>query len=178
MNKTHAIAKIVVVTIGVYLLIESILVMLRPIIMVAMAGNHISSGYYWLVAVVVMFGAAFIAAVYYFLIHRASNTAQKIVGKEDLPDPINPSAWFPFALRLAAVIAGFFTLTKAISTSLMVFNAIYASLQTQGAMGQFYTYLFYTLVQLAISIYLFCGAPHFVRWQMRKTREFCNRFSA
>jgi hypothetical protein len=178
MNKTHAIAKVIVVTIGIYLLIEAILTLLRHLFMIAGLGSGIPKGYYWLVAVVVMFAAAFVAAVYYFLIHRASKTAVKIVGKDDLPDPINPSAWFPFALRMAAVIAGYFALSKAISTSSTIYQNILVSLQAHGTMAQFYKSLFYTVVQLAIAIYLLCGAPHFVRWQMRKTREFCSRFSA
>lgn len=177
MNKTHAIAKVIVVTIGIYLLIEATLTLLRHLFMIAGFGSGIPKGYYWLVAVVVMFAAAFIAAVYYFLIHRASNTAQKIVGKDDLPDPINPSAWFPFALRMAAVIAGFFALSRAVSTSSMIFQDLLISLQAHGTTTQFYKSLFYAVVQLAIAIYLLCGAPHFVRWQMRKTREFCNTLS-
>jgi hypothetical protein len=38
-------------------------------------------------------------------------------------------------------------------------------------MWQFYGHIAYLLISLAISIYLLCGAPQFVRWQLKKTRE-------
>jgi hypothetical protein len=32
------------------------------------------------------------------------------------------------------------------------------------------------IIQLPLAIYLICGAPHFVNWQVRKTLEHCQRW--
>lgn len=178
MNKMHAIAKIAIVAMGVYLLILSALTLLRSFSMVFTFGGSKQSGFYWILSWIILSTAVFIAVVYYFLIYRSSSIVQKIVGKDDLPDPINPSAWYPFALRLTVIVAGFFALAKAVSVFSMAINYIPISLESKGLTWRFYEYAIYALIYLAISIYLLCGAPHFVRWQMRKTREFCNSFPA
>jgi hypothetical protein len=105
------------------------------------------------------------------LIYRSDIIARKVVGQNNQVEPENLSVWYAVALRLTVIIAGFFFLWKTISILSMVSSYIQRFLQEGGSMWQFYGHIAYLLISLAISIYLLCGAPQFVRWQLKKTRE-------
>lgn len=182
MNKMNTIAKIGFVMLGIYLIVPSIYNLLRSLSYISYSSvlSHSQNNIlFWaILGVSVLASLGYIVAIFYFLIYRPNIIAKKIVPHEELSDSSNPAYWYPFALRLTVMIAGFFFLYKTIGLLGSSVGNIYLSLQPDGSMRQFYETLAYGLVYLAIAIYLLCGAPHFVRWQMRKTREFCNRFSA
>jgi len=178
MNKMHTTAKIAAGILGIYLLIFTVLTLMRNLSIMFMYVGKGNVPSLMTVAVSLLMTLGFAGAVFYFLIYRSDKFAQKMVGQEDLPEPSNPSAWYPFALRLAMMIAGFLFLQKAISLSSNLVHYIYSFPPgAQGGMWQVYEYAVYFLIYLAISIYLLCGAPHFVRWQVKKTIEMCKEFS-
>jgi hypothetical protein len=179
MNKMHAIAKIVAAILGIYLLMISALALLQSLIITLSAGIGRQAAPFWAIFAVSMLAmAGFIVAVFYFLIYRTDIIARKIIKQDDFPEPTNPSAWYPFAMRLTVMMGGFFFLSKTLSTLSSTVNQIQFqySLRSDGSMWRFYGYLIYLLIYLAISIYLLSGAPHFVRWQIKKTRELCKNF--
>jgi hypothetical protein len=114
-----------------------------------------------------------------YLICRSDKLASKIVGSEELSDVGCAFNWYPFALRLTMMIAGFLFLQKTISLSgnLVYYIRYSFHSDTLAGIDQVYEYGAYFLSYLAASIYLLCGAPHFVRWQIKKTIELCREFS-
>jgi hypothetical protein len=118
-----------------------------------------------------MFG--YMWMIYYFLFCRAEKFAQKIVGPEESPSPANPFAWYPFALRLAVIAAGFLYLQSSMWALQQVAQSVRFNFKAGYSGGSEYLYkqIVFFLVYLAISVYLLCGAPHFVRWHIKKTRQ-------
>ena len=116
----------------------------------------------------------------HFLIIKREKLAQKIVGDTDTPTSTNPAAWLPLAYRLACVTVGL------ILTYHVIWNFVaeiyryttmknLASTQArQMFSGGFSQINLSSLIMLPLAIYLLCGAPHFVRWQVKKTLEFCD----
>jgi hypothetical protein len=179
MNKMHTIAKIAAGLLGVYLIVSSASYVLATMttFLACLFQAEWSSAIPIMVFLII--GLCFIWFVFYYLIRRSDKFAQKVVGREDLPEPSNPSAWYPFALRLAVMIAGFLFLQKAISLSSSLMHYIRFAFQsnTLEGMWRVYEYVVFFLIYLAISIYLLSGATHFVRWQVKKTAELCREFS-
>lgn len=180
MNKMHAIAKIAAAILGIYLLLVSAQALLQAFTMAFSAGIGRQTVSFWAIFAVSMLATAgFIAAVFYFLIYRSDIIARKIIKQDDFPEPTSPAAWYPFALRLTAMIAGFFFLQKTISVLSMMTSRTRYLLQSEAPAWYFLSeYMIYLPIYLAISIYLLYGAPHFVRWQIKKTKELCKSFPA
>ncbi|MBM4103953.1 MAG: hypothetical protein FJ263_07865 [Planctomycetes bacterium] len=183
MNKMHIIAKIAAGILGIYLILSAFQALIRSLSIILSSGlssGKINTTSLVIVVTSLVMTVSFIGAVFYFLIYRGDIFARKVVGRGvELPDPPSPSAWYPFALRLAVMIAGFLFLQKAISTSSMLASYIRFAFQSNTLEGirQVYEYGVYFLIYLAIAIYLLCGAPQFVRWQVKKTVELCKEFS-
>jgi hypothetical protein len=180
MNKMHIIAKIAAGILGIYLLLVTFQTLIRSLSIIIMSSGKISTTSFTAVAASLVMTAGFICAVFYFLIYRGDIFARKVVGKEvELLTPASPSAWHPFALRLAVMVAGFLFLEKSIWELGMLTQTVryVSNLSTLAAMWHVYEYGVYFLVYLAIAIYLLCGAPQFVRWQIKKTIELCREFS-
>ncbi len=179
MNKMHTTAKIAAGITGIYLLIFTVLTLIRNLSFMFMDVGKGNMPSLMTVVISLLMTLGFAGAVFYFLIYRSDLFANKIVGKEELPDVGHAFNWFPFAIRLAVMVAGFLFLQKAISLSSNLVHYICYSFPpgAQGGMWQVYEYAVYFLIYLAISIYLLCGAPHFVRWQVKKTLDLCKEFS-
>lgn len=180
MTKMHTIAKIAAGILGIYLLIRLTLILMQSISILFTGASAVNTSFFVVIAVSLLITVVFGGAVFYFLIYRSDIFARKVVGEgEDLPAPSSPSAWYPFALRLAVMIAGFLFLQNAItlSSNLVHYSRFAFQSNTLEGMWQVYEYAVYFLIYLAISIYLLCGAPHFVRWQVKKTAELCKEFS-
>jgi hypothetical protein len=180
MNKMHTMAKIAAGILGIYLLIRLSLTLMQSISMLFTGASAANTSFFVVITVSLLTMVVFGGAVFYFLIYRSDLFARKVVGYGgELPNPPSSSAWYPFALRLAVMAAGFLFLEKSLMVLSMLTQTIrYASnLSTMTGTKQAYEYGVYFLIYLAISIYLLAGAPHFVRWQIKKTAELCREFS-
>jgi hypothetical protein len=120
MSRMHVIAKIVATMLGIYLLISTVLMLLRSLIMVFLMGISGQPTPYWQVLASLLVTAGFIVAIFYFLIYRSDIIARKVVGQNNQVEPENLSVWYAVALRLTVIIAGFFFLWKTISILSMV----------------------------------------------------------
>jgi hypothetical protein len=177
MNKLHVIAKVAFGMLGIYLIISVINSVLSFAIM---AAQSFQTYHGWALIGLVTYGAVlfgYIWLVYYLLFRRADIFAQKIVGPEESPAPANPFAWYPFALRLAVMAAGFLFLQSSIWALQQVVHSVRFNFKTGYSGGSEYLYrqVVFFLIYLAISIYLLCGAPQFVCWHVKKTEQLYRR---
>ena len=86
------------------------------------------------------------------------------------------------AFRIISVGAGLYSLNTFVwSFSSMVMNLILTMRRyphQEGTVrmftGGFSVNYVQPILYLALAVYLLCGAPHFVRWQVKKTLELCN----
>jgi hypothetical protein len=118
------------------------------------------------------------------LIYHRDKWARNIVGTADLPDPDVQIQWLPVAFRLIAVVAGLFCLYRLVVKIILVVLRLAMAKGPSSSPGyvQYFTSKILTveqmldwLILLVIGIYFLCGAPHFVRWQVKKTIEQCKQ---
>jgi hypothetical protein len=124
-----------------------------------------------------------LAALLYVFLYRREQLAKRIVGAGELAQPDSHILWLPAALRLVCIAAGLYSLnlviwntTRILATYLMYRSQIHGHttfsrrvLSTESLLS--------CLVMAALGIYLVCGAPHFVRWQLKKTLKQCKQFA-
>ena len=107
--------------------------------------------------------------------NRSESTAQKLIGKDiGIDEPLDIGVTLTMAFRLVSVGAGLLCLR----TLLYIFSNIVISLLLSADFetfrrGSFTMDLVRPALYIALSVYLLCGAPHFVRWQVKKTLKFC-----
>jgi hypothetical protein len=115
-----------------------------------------------------------VGLVIYALVWKADFWSAKIVGADERDGA--DIWWLPFAFRLASVCAGILYLSWAISALVSIIGSyiqmmdpgfVFRPLPWHNVVGW--------VIQLGLGIYLLCGAPHFVRWQVKKTLEHCKR---
>jgi len=117
-----------------------------------------------------------IAALLYLFVYRRESLAKKIVGPEQLPEPDSQIQWLPVSLRLICIAGGIYFLSTVLWHTTRVINHL-AAFKAKNACTT-YTYAPFSsrnilpwLIMLTIGIYLLCGAPHFVRWHVKKTLQ-------
>jgi hypothetical protein len=175
MNKMHTLAKIALATIGFYFSI-------RMLSQLPIAISYFISKPSWETACTLSFSlpliTALIAALLYFFFFKSDSLAKKIVGSEQLPEPESQIQWLPVALRLICIAGGL----SFLSTVLWHINdvigrfAFYKALEnarTTHVPPFNYQSLLPWLIMFLCGIYLLCGAPHFVRWHVKKILQQC-----
>ena len=181
MNKMHSLAKIVLTGIALYLAFY----LCTTVIMIPFALlSDARSDFSMLSIALFLFISLCLAASIYVLIYQRDKWAEKIVGTADLPDPDVQIQWLPVAFRLVAVVAGLFCLYRLVVNIIWVVVRLSMAKATSSSPGyvQFFTAKLFSLEQildwlilLVIGIYFLCGAPHFVRWQVKKTLKHCKK---
>ncbi len=181
MNKMHSLAKIVLTGIALYLAFY-LCTNLIAIPFLLLSGDRYESSLLFLVSY--LFISLCLAASIYVLIYHRDKWAQKIIGTADLPDPDAQIQWLPVAFRLVAVVAGLFCLYRLVVKIIRVVLILSMAKATSSSPGyrQIFTSKGFAveemlgwLILLVIGIYFLCGAPHFVRWQVKKTIEQCKK---
>lgn len=129
-----------------------------------------------------------VAALVYAFIYKRDVLAKRIVGSQEQPESGPEIPWLPTALRLICIAGGIYFLsivlwyTTSVISQLARFKA-----ETYPVNGTTYT-RFYTgfapfsfrnllpwIIMLICGVYLLCGAPHFVRWHVKKTLQECDK---
>ncbi|NIP22878.1 MAG: hypothetical protein GWN67_02735 [Phycisphaerae bacterium] len=181
MNKMHSIAKIVLTGFALYMAFH----ICTNVIMVPFAllsGSFHKSSI--LSGVLYLFIFMCLAVSVYLLIHYRDKWARNIVGTADLPDPDVQIQWLPVAFRLVAVVAGLFCLYRLVVNinSVILRITMAKGLSSSPEYVQYVTskvlnfeQILSWLILLVIGIYFLWGAPHFVRWQVKKTLEQCKQ---
>lgn len=172
MNKMQTLAKILLAVLGIYTLLKSLPQLASYFVMFSFN----SLGDCSIIGKILMFlwlllHTAFILVIAYQLLFRGRFWAEKIVG-EKFDESQKDVLSLPAAYRLAFVICGILIIFWALSYVPRFFVILYTRFQQ----GMFHNSsdwltLLIIMVQLTIGIYLLCGAPHFVRWQVKKSLE-------
>jgi hypothetical protein len=172
MNNTHAFTKVILAAIGIFFSIRIISQMAMALGFLTTNPSLKSLGLAIVSLSITGFG---LAVVCYLFLYKREELAKKIVGQKEPAEPAAQIQWLPAAFRLICIFAGLHCL-YAVSWRLIYKLGQYSFYNRPGM----YTAkivnmedVLYWLIMLTASVYLLCGAPHFVRWQVRKTIEQC-----
>jgi hypothetical protein len=176
MNKMHTLTKIILSATGIFFAI-------RLLSQLPLAISYFFSKPSWETAgslsfaILVTVGLIFV--LLYLFFYKSDSLAKKIVGSEQLPEPDSQIQWLPIALRLICITGGIYLLSIVIWQAEAVLDQ-FAVRKMEARAHAIYTALLFTyrsvlpwVTMLICSIYLLCGAPHFVRWQVKKTLQQC-----
>jgi len=179
MNKMHSLAKIVVVAMGLFFalsLIEGMVMLATTIIFMGLEGTGRSTAEVITALICSAFPVLCTGVLCYLCLCKHELLALRIVGTNEPTEPDSQIDWLPVAFRLACVVAGLYLLHTVLWGTLGLVQ-LYLSSKSQGfdpvprlINSESLLRLF---VPLPIGIYLVCGAPHFVRWHVKKTLEQC-----
>ncbi|RKY06972.1 MAG: hypothetical protein DRP65_11025 [Planctomycetota bacterium] len=183
MNKMQTIARITLAAIALYIILEFAKHIPSSLYFIGHAGElTLTSLFMAFVATGSMIILVVIIA--WQLIVRGEKWACKIVTKAQNYEAEEKTNWLPTTYHIIAVSLGILFIWWTIP---YIFQLLYyiklAQPSSNGQYRQFYSggyRVLPTLVsvigRLIISVYLLCGAPHFVRWQIKKTLELCKEF--
>ncbi len=180
MNKMHALARIILSAIGIYFTIR-LLSQLPYAIFMFYSNPSWETAASSLLSLLVT--AGLIALLLYFFFYKNESLAKKIVGSEQLPEPDSQIQWLPVALRLICIAGGIYFLSTVLWQTTYIINQLAAfKSYTDTNYKVIYTYapfnyqsLLPWIIMLICGVYLLCGAPHFVRWQVKKTLRLCKQ---
>lgn len=174
MNRMISMARIMFAGLGLYLLIGIIKSNLGSII-------YIFQNFKWenfgLVSLSLVLSIALAAAIIIFLLVRGESTARKLIGRNIGGDkPLDIGITLTMAFRLICVGVGLLCLRSFVYTfsNIIISSLIAADFETFRR-GSLSINLVNPALYLALSIYLICGAPHFVSWQVKKTLKLCQK---
>ena len=173
MEKTLALTKVALSVMGLFFIIR-----LTPqiILFVPMVIANYSLELFITALILSLIVGLIIWALIYFSMYNRTFLAKKIIGAEDITDDSSSYPWFPAAMRMGCVFAGLYCLyisaTK--SAQLLYFVMIYKmSVSDSSLWPKFGADYILPCLLIIPAIYLLFGAPHFVRWQVKKTIEQC-----
>jgi hypothetical protein len=173
-NELRVIARIVLIGAGLYVLLQTALSVLStlPIMLTVARADVINAMTITAMAIYIVLT---LAAVY-FLIRIADRFSAKIVEYEPIDD--TQISWLAVAFRLVCVTAGILFIYWTIFGSITTIGW-YISAKLSNQMTSMYHQLWPEVVKcvimLGLGIYLACGAPGFVRWQVKKTLKQCSK---
>jgi hypothetical protein len=124
------------------------------------------------------------AVIVYFLVFNNNSLARKMAPAAEQLGPENQAAWLIKSLRVGLVFAGLMLLPTSIPSMLAILKLpflvrplINEALAARGIPDSLrlsywvWYYNLYQFLRVTLSVYLICGAPHFVRWQVRRLRQ-------
>ncbi len=183
MNKMHTLAKIALATIGIYFIIRLLSQLPFAIFYFRIKPSWETAASSLLSLLLI---AGLIALLFFLFFYKNESLAKKIVGSEQLPEPESQIQWLPVALRLICIASGIYFLSNFIwhSTSIIGTLAAFRT-SSQNINGSTYVSSYYppfnyrsllpSILMLICGVYLLCGAPHFVRWHVKKILQHCKK---
>ncbi len=176
MNNTHAFTKVILAAIGIFFSIRIISQMAMALGFLTTSPSLKSLGLAIVSLSITGFG---LAVVCYLFLYKREELAKKIVGQKEPAEPAAQIQWLPAAYRLVCIFAGLYCLFYTLATASRILHTLYIVLSYQGRVpeypGRLVTpeHVICWVLTLAAGVYLLWGAPHFVRWQVKKTLEQC-----
>jgi len=174
MNDLRKLARIILVGLGIYVLIRHAIGVIAALPYLFYGGSPLRG---YAVGQLVSFALFAVCSglVIYALIWKADLLSAKITGIYESDQA--EVWWLPFTFRLAAVCAGILYLSWGISALASIIATYVRMADPRFANRPMpWERLVGGIIQLPLAIYLLCGAPHFVRWQVKKTLEHCKRW--
>jgi hypothetical protein len=185
MNRIISLAKIMFAGLAIYLLIGIVKNIQFSIFYFFQTFKN-SKNFEWeshgIFCLSILLYIAMIAAIIWFLIVRSEVSARKLIGRNIEDDkPLNINLTLTMAFRLVCVGVGLSWLRYFLySFSIIIYKILQtiklpndSEMFSGGLKFNFSTDLIPPLLCLALAIYLICGAPQFVRWQVKKTLKLC-----
>ena len=175
MNDLRKLTRIILAALAIYILISTALTLSLTVPYLLFV-DSVSSSLNKLVILHPLFPIGFAAVLLYVLFYKADWWIERIVGQEE---PARANVWWlPAAFRLACVFSGIFYVYRVIPT---IISTVRARLIMQSGIPREDLHritgsqILAWIILLALGLYLLYGAPHFVRWQVRKTLEQCSK---
>ncbi|UCF16482.1 MAG: hypothetical protein JSW59_03295 [Phycisphaerales bacterium] len=183
MNKMHSLARIVVVAMGLFFILKLIeFVVMFTTTLIFMCFKDPSRPVWEVITVLIssLFSVICTGVLCYVCLFRHEQLAGRIIGTIEPVERDSQIDWLPVAFRLACVVAGLYLLYTVLwGTLSQIHLYFYSKSQSFDPIGRLINSesLLRLFVPLPIGIYLVCGAPHFVRWHVKKTIEQCRLYS-
>lgn len=176
MNDLKGLARIVLIGVSAYIVISAVtgLVLALPTMFFIQEAIFYAQLKYWLAMAV---GIAFALVLLYILIWKADWVIERLIGKDDIENAksLSPGGVY----RLAMVIMGTMYLYWSISTFASIAGRYFSEWgRYEGEFMWPIGELLGRVLMFFIGIYLLTGAPHFVKWQVKKTLEQCEKLNA
>ncbi len=175
MNYTKNFTRIILAAIGIFYIIKIIPSIIQA---AAIAIAYHSQESFWSVLIGLLLISIAIFLLWYFFFHLRDWLTEKIIGRSTTDETAGQVAWFPAALRLSCIFAGLYCLVSALYRliiALEVFGNRALGYRESGFASLSWANLIQPIIILALGVYLLFGAPHFVRWQVKKTLEQCRK---
>jgi hypothetical protein len=175
MNKMHTLAKIVLSGMGLYFSIRLLSQLPLGIVYFFSKPSWETTAF---LSLSLLLTAGLISVLLYLSFFKSDSLAQKIVGSEQLPEPESQIQWLPVALRLICITGGLYFIFTVIwqINNIIGQRALYKAWENAKA-TRFppfnYQSLLPWIVLFICGVYLLCGAPHFVRWHVKKILQQC-----
>jgi hypothetical protein len=168
-NELRAIAKISLIGVGLYVLMQALTGTMSALpLMLTVAHNNSTNTSTIIVLAIYL---VLLCGITYLLFRLADYFSNKIVAPEPADD--TQISWLAVAFRIVSVTAGLlFSFWTAYY--LIAILSVY-SYQKSDLMHFRKAEIVKYIVLLILSIYLVYGAPHFVRWQVKKTLKQCSK---
>lgn len=116
------------------------------------------------------------------LLIKGDKWASRIVSYGETNQPQISTHWLPTTYRLVFILAGilftYWTLPSFFAlVSSFLLNALpsYGHYLNMSPKAYFWARFVSFMIKLALTVYFLYGAPHFVRWQVKKTLEYCKK---
>ena len=175
MDKMISLARIMFAGLGIYLAITICGGIIQSVIFIF---NDPSLENIGNVSMMLILSIVMLAAVVLVLFIKGDYWANKLIAADvDADKPVAVDLTLAMAFRLVCVGAGLicvrsiiFKLTSLVSQIIMA-RQFADSIVSFGKVSM--TEYIQTLLLISLTVYLLCGAPHFVRWQVDRTLKFC-----
>lgn len=173
MNKMQGLAKTLITILAGYWLIKIAINSIFPIFMIIQSfsktGYEASSIFFILLYIFIMI---FIMLVIAEILRKRDKIAIKIAGIEEIENVDAQVKWVPFSYRLISIAAGMYFFVRAAEYMPRLLGNFISERGYKAGFGNYGT-ITSVFIFMILGTYLLCGAPHFVRWQARKTMESC-----
>ena len=178
MNKMQTIARITLAAIAIYIILDVAKSILSGLSLIAHGGLPNISLFMMFVSIGIMTILAVIIGRE--LIVRGEKWACRIVAHSEEYEAEEKTNWLPTTYHIIAMSIGILFIWWAIPYIFQLVSSFLLSLNAE--YKQWYPHpkllsqLISVIVRLIIAAYFLFGAPHFVRWQVKKTLELCEEF--
>lgn len=175
-NELRVMARIMLIGVGLYMFMQAFLAFLGSIAMMPFI-EYAKTQVPLAIAAIAVYVVIILAGVYFLF--RCENLFSAKIVESDTVDETQTS-WLAVAFRLICVTAGVLFLYWSVPNLIVTVFHYIMNMNNKSGQQTIYTGMSSIadiakyVVLLVISIYLACGAPGFVRWQVRRTLKQCS----
>ena len=176
MNRVQSFARVIIGAMAIFFSVKVVVMGIAP---VAMLLNGVDGESLWSILVSVLVSLAALALLQYFGILKPQKIVDRVTSNIESQTPTSPISWLPAGYRLVCLFAGLYCIYSVLSRAVTQVALYSHVLADDSAAESMRSYLLRpedvatTVILLVLGVYLLVGAPHFVRWHLKKTARFC-----